>query len=72
MLDLVFVMCIIAVNLDSQNTETIVTQGRIINSDNQFWTVDFFRSLSEGNYDMSLNTGVKSVDSNNCLKVEEL
>lgn len=66
MIDILVVMCIISVNLSNTETSTIVTQGKAINTAGDYWTVDFYRSLSEGGYNMDLNNGVHTVNSNDC------
>lgn len=67
---IVIAMCIISVNLDTENTSSIVTQVDVLNSDNEIWTVDVYRSLSEGGYDMNLNSGIRSINSNDCLVIK--
>jgi len=67
MLNIVLAMCLITVNIDTNTSETIVTQVNVINSDREMWIVDAYRALSEGNYDMDLNVGTRDVDSNDCL-----
>jgi hypothetical protein len=66
MIEILTVMCIISVNLTNTDTSMIVTQGNAINTDGDYWTVDFYESLSEGGYNMDLNTGAQTVNSNEC------
>ena len=67
MIEVITVMCIIPVHISLDYVDTIVTQGRVIESDSDHWKIDFYDSLKAGGYDMKLNTGVKTLNSNNCI-----
>ena len=71
MIEAIIVMCLLSVNIETDFIDTVVTQGILIDSSTDDWKVDFYKSLSEGEYDLTINDRYRTVSSNDCIIVEQ-
>ena len=64
------IICMILVNITPFYSEQIVTSGRLIYTINENHKVDFYEALSEGQYDMNINSGIKMVPKKDCKELK--
>ncbi len=72
MIEIITAMCILPVNITSTYRDAIVTQCEVMDSSDEYWTVNCYNTLKEGGYNMKLNPGFAAYKLHNhdCLVVK--